>query len=70
MSVVFSKNLVAENLRAQRARKRLTQEQLAEMVKVNVQTIQNYENAQNVMSLENAFNITNALGITLNELVS
>lgn len=70
MSIIFSKETIAENLRAQRARKRLSQEQLAKMVGVNVQTIQNCENAQNVISLENAFNIANALDMTLNELVS
>ena len=63
----YSKTIVAGNLRAHRAKQRLTQEQLADLANVSVQSIKNWENAQSVMNFDNAINLANALKIELHE---
>lgn len=63
----YSKNIVAGNLRAHRAKQRLTQEQLADMADVSVQSVKNWENAQSVMNFDNAVSLANVLKIELHE---
>ena len=67
--MVYDKGRFAGNLRAQRARLRLSQEQLSKLSGVAPQSIKNYENEENTPSVDAACRLASALGISLNELV-
>ena len=66
--MAYSKEVFAGNLRAQRARLRMSQQDLADASGVNVQSIQTYECEQAVPSVEKACMLADALGIGLNDL--
>lgn len=61
------KNLV-NTLKVQRARKDLTQEQLAELVQVTRKTINTVENGVYIPSTYLALKLAQALGVTVEEL--
>lgn len=58
----------ASSLRAHRAKADLSQAQLAELVGVDVASIQNWENGDYMPSLRKALNLADALGISLDQL--
>ena len=62
--------LIAENLKSLRARKGLTQAQLAEAAHVETNTYQRYEYANVNIPMSKAIRITAALGCTLDELLA
>lgn len=66
----FDKATLAANLRALRAKKRLSQSQVAKAIGVNAQTIINYESesAPNTPTLETAWGLCDLFGVTLDEL--
>lgn len=65
----FDRDKFAANLRAERARKRLTQEQLAERSGVSVASVQNYERGATGVTQESACALADALGVTPNDLI-
>lgn len=64
----YSKDVVAANLRALRARKRMTQAEVAAAVGVNANTIGNYENGDSSMSYEAAWKLADLYGVPLCDL--
>lgn len=64
------KERIASGIRAERARARLSQAELAERAGLNQVSIANYEREASCPSLENAIRIAEALGCTVNDLVS
>lgn len=66
----FDKATFAANLRALRAKKRLSQSQVAEAIGVNAQTVINYESetAPNTPTYETAWELCDLFGITIDEL--
>ena len=66
--MAYSKQAIADNLRALRARKRLSQEEVARAIGVNPGTISNYENAEVNISYENAWALADLYGVPLAEL--
>jgi transcriptional regulator with XRE-family HTH domain len=67
--MTYDKERFAGNLRANRARSRMTQDQLAEASGVTAAAIRSYENALNVPSVENAAKLADALDVSLDQLV-
>lgn len=61
----YSKDVVAANLRGLRAKKRMTQAEVAEAVGLNVNTIGNYENGDSSMSYEAAWRLADLYGVPL-----
>ena len=57
-----------DNLRAERARNRLTQPQLAELVGVSVQTICDIENSKRIPLWSTMCKIADTLNVSLDEL--
>lgn len=64
----YSKDVVAANLRALRAKKRMTQAEVAEAIGVNANTIGNYENGDSSMSYEAAWKLADLYGVPLCDL--
>lgn len=60
--------ILANNIRAERMRKRLSQEKLAELIDVNKNTILKIENARQKPSAFIVFDIARALNIPIEEL--
>lgn len=61
----YSKDVVAANLRGLRAKKRMTQAEVAEVIGVNVNTIGNYENGDSSMSYEAAWKLADLYDVPL-----
>ena len=62
-------NLIAENIRIQRLRKRLTQEALAEMAGVSTKYINSIETKKVNPSITVIVNICKSLNIDLNKII-
>lgn len=60
--------ILASNLRGFRARKRMTQSEVASAIGVTTQTIANYEDGKPGMSYENAWALADLYGVTLSAL--
>ena len=60
--------ILANNIRAERMRKRLSQESLAELVNINKNTLLKIENARQKPSAFIVFDIANALDISFDDL--
>lgn len=60
--------ILGDNIRAERMRKRVSQEKLAEFVDVSKDTIRNIENGRQAPSAFIVFDIANALEIPIEEL--
>ena len=65
---MFSKDKVAECLLANRAKKRMSREALAEVSGIPAATLASYEKAESVMSFENAWKLADAFELGLDEL--
>lgn len=61
----YSKDTVAANLRALRAKKRMTQAEVAEALGVHINTVGNYENGDGSMSYEAAWKLADLYGVPL-----
>lgn len=75
MSIPDNKNMrdnrlriLGDNIRAERMRKRFSQEKLAELIDVSKDTIRNIENVRQTPSAFIVFDIANALEIPMEEL--
>ena len=75
MSIHDNKNMrderlkiLGDNIRAERMRKRISQENLAELIGVHKDSIKNIENAYQTPSAFIVFDIANALNIPLDDL--
>lgn len=75
MSSINNKNMrdirlqiLGDNIRAERMRKRLSQEKLAELIDVSKDTIRNIENGRQNPSAFIVFDIANALEIPIEDL--
>lgn len=60
---------IADNLRMYRAKKRLSQEGLADIANISFQYVCSIENEKNNPTVEVLFRIAEALDVTLNDLV-
>ena len=60
--------ILGDNIRAERMRKRISQENLAELIGVHKASIKNIENAYQTPSAFIVFDIANALNIPLDDL--
>lgn len=61
---------IAQNIQATRLAKHMTQEQLAEVIGVSRQTVTKWESGETSPGLEHAAAIAEALGTTLDDLVT
>ena len=59
---------LAENLRAGRARLQLTQEQAAQKIGINYQTLADYEKGVSTPNVITAWKLADLYGVTLDEL--
>lgn len=66
--MAYSKEQVAECIRANRARRRMSREALAEKSGIPACTIATYEQAECGMSFENAWAIADVFGMDMDEL--
>lgn len=66
--MAFSKSVLADNLRGLRAKHRMTQEEVAKVVGVSVNTIANYENGEGGMGYETAWKLADLYGVSIGEL--
>lgn len=64
----FSSEVLASNLRAFRAKKRMTQSEVAKAIGVSNQTIANYEDGKPGMSYENAWALADLYGVPMSAL--
>lgn len=60
--------ILGDNIRAERMRKRLSQEKLAELINVNKDSIRNIENGRQTPSAFIVFDIANTLEIPIEDL--
>ncbi len=60
---------LGKRIKAERSKRRITQEQLAEMVDISVNFMSLIENGRN-MSVETLINIASSLGVTVDYLLS
>ena len=60
--------ILGDNIRAERMRKRLSQEKLSELIDVSKDTIRNIENERQTPSAFIVFDIANALEIPMEDL--
>ena len=65
----FDQATFAANLRAERGRKDLSQEQLANICGISQMTISSYENEASVPTVDRIADIADALGVSPNELL-
>lgn len=65
----YTDEFFAANLRAERARKGITQSQLAALAGISTGSLNRYETGKAVPTLANACNIAAALGVTLDALL-
>ncbi len=61
--------ILAENIRVERARKRISQEHLAEMSDITPQHLYRIENAKVCPTILVVANIAKSLGVSLNDLL-
>lgn len=61
--------LIGINIKAERLKKNLSQEQLAEMTNISIPTISLIETGKQNTSILNILEIANALGVDVNTLV-
>ena len=61
--------LIGINIKAERLKKNLSQEQLAEMTKISIPTISLIETGKQNTSILNILEIASALGVDVNTLV-
>lgn len=61
---------IAANIRAERARANLTQQQLADAVNVSVDTVGSWESGKSAPSLITAYDLSSALGCPIGSLVN
>ena len=64
----FCRDTLAANLRAERARNRKPQEEVAKVVGLDPMTIANYENGKFAPSYETAWKLADYYGVTLDAL--
>lgn len=67
--MIFDRELLAGNLRANRARLNISQRELAEKSKITQQTIANYERGLTIPSIENACKLADVFGVSLESLL-
>lgn len=60
--------ILGDNIRAERMRKRISQEKLAELIGIHKDSVKNIENASQTPSAFIVFDIANALNIPLDDL--
>lgn len=60
--------ILGDNIRAERMRKRLSQEKLAELIGVHKDSVKNIENANQTPSAFIVFDIANSLNIPIEDL--
>ena len=65
----YSMQVLAASIRANRAKLKMSQDELSTRSGVSVASIKNYENEISVPSVENACKIADVFGVTLNDLV-
>lgn len=65
----FDNSTLAANIRAERARRRISQEELAEKTGVSAASIVAYESAVSKPGVDKLFAIAEALGTTPNDLL-
>ena len=65
---MFSKDKVAECILANRGRRRMSREALAEKSGIPAATLASYEKAESVMSFENAWKLADAFDLGIDEL--
>ena len=61
-------NILSDNLRELRKKRKISQEKLAEMANLSTTIISDYENGRKTPSIASAKRIADALGVTLDEL--
>ena len=66
--MAFDKDRVASCIRSQRARRRMSRDDLAAASGIPATTLACYENADSVMSLENAWRLADTFGMKMDEL--
>lgn len=67
--MLFDKNVFAANLRAERARRDMSQSELADRVGVNLATISQYEDGNYIPGGDKICSLASALGVTPNDLI-
>lgn len=68
MKSKYSDMRVADNMRAMRAKHRMTQREVADAINVNVATIANWESGKGGMSFESAWKLADLFDCSLGEL--
>lgn len=64
----YSDATVADNLRGQRAKRRMTQQEVAESIGVSISTVTNWEAGKGGMSFENAWKLADLFECGIGEL--
>lgn len=64
----YSDESVANNLRANRAKRRMTQQEVAEAIGVNASTVANWEQGKGGMGFENAWKLADLFECGIDEL--
>lgn len=64
----YSDMKVADNLRGQRAKRRMTQQEVADAIGVSQGTVNNWEAGKGGMSFENAWKLADLFGCGIGEL--
>lgn len=67
--MIFDAEKFAANLRAERARRDMSQEELADASGVSVASIVMYESGDTGPLLKSAVSLASALGVTVNDLI-
>lgn len=67
--MLFDKNAFAANLRAERARRDMSQSELADKAGLNLATISQYEDGTFVPGSDKLCALADALGVTPNDLI-
>lgn len=65
---MFNKDILAENIKKYRNAKKLTQKELADILKISPQSISKWECAQAVPDIENLYDISSIFGVSLDAL--
>lgn len=66
----FDLQILADNIRAERSRKNISQSKLAEMVGVTPPTIHVIEKVKNTPKIDLVVDIANALGVDISTLIT
>lgn len=67
--MLFDKSVFAANLRAERARRDMSQSELADATGINLATISQYEDGAYVPGGDKLCSLASALGVTPNDLI-